>query len=238
MKPAACIAALVGGATGAMLWGAIARYTHWEVGYVAWGIGALVGFLAKRWGGQGRTTAMGCGLVALASIFGGKGIAASVGLQEQFQREVIPQVYQELVRGAKDYPPGASDAELAAYMRRHGFTEPVTGLDVSHEQLQAFRQGPGALLESFVEHVPSLAEFTGSPHIAAIQESVTSVRNITSTVKQSLGVLDMVFGALGVATAYQVVAGQEGDDGDEDDEDEEESDDHDDGDGAGEGGGD
>lgn len=43
------VAALVGGA----VWGAIAYYAHYEVGYVAWGIGLLTGF-AVVYGAGGR----------------------------------------------------------------------------------------------------------------------------------------------------------------------------------------
>lgn len=43
----AVLAAGIGGGIGAIIWGAIAYYAHAEVGYVAWGVGGLVGFCVR-----------------------------------------------------------------------------------------------------------------------------------------------------------------------------------------------
>lgn len=44
----AIIAGAAGGIAGVLIWGAVACFFHREVGYVAWGIGLLVGYLVKR----------------------------------------------------------------------------------------------------------------------------------------------------------------------------------------------
>lgn len=41
------IAGSIGGAIGAVIWAAIVYFAHAEVGYVAWGIGILVGICVK-----------------------------------------------------------------------------------------------------------------------------------------------------------------------------------------------
>lgn len=43
----AMVAAGIGGVIGAIVWGSIAYYVHAEVGYVAWGVGGLVGFCVR-----------------------------------------------------------------------------------------------------------------------------------------------------------------------------------------------
>ena len=53
MKPLAWFAALFGGTIGAAAWAAISRLTGLEIGYAAWGIGLLVGYAAKYFGGKG-----------------------------------------------------------------------------------------------------------------------------------------------------------------------------------------
>ena len=70
----ALIGALVAGAVGAAIWGAISYYTHYEIGWIAWGIGALVGLGAHVGsGGQGGGAAgFIAGVVAVASVLGGK----------------------------------------------------------------------------------------------------------------------------------------------------------------------
>ena len=221
MQLKAWIAALLGGGFGAAVWAGISHFTHMEIGYVAWGIGALVGYLAKRQGGKGKSTAVGCALVALASILGGKGLSAAAMIREYLNNDIIPQAYQRLVDGAKDYRTNASDAELAQFMASHQFADNADAAQIPPEQVAEFRQSHGGLLEAFAKQVPTLAQFASTPQVVALQQSAISLKNISSTVKDSLGVIDMVFGALGVATAYQVVAGQEGDDGGEEDDEEE-----------------
>jgi hypothetical protein len=85
------LAALAGGAVGAAVWAAIAYYTNYEVGLVAWGIGALVGF-AMSLGARDVQSSL-CGVIAaviaLASIAGGKYAVVQVFVNqdaEKFQK--------------------------------------------------------------------------------------------------------------------------------------------------------
>ena len=69
----AIIGGLVAGIVGAVIWAAITILAQVEVGYVAWGIGALVGFgtsLGSR--GGGVAPALIAVLITVASIAGGK----------------------------------------------------------------------------------------------------------------------------------------------------------------------
>jgi hypothetical protein len=48
----AFLSAGIGGSIGAVIWGAIAYFAHAEVGYVAWGVGGLVGFCVRMGAGD------------------------------------------------------------------------------------------------------------------------------------------------------------------------------------------
>ncbi len=72
MKPLSLIGAIVGGAIGAVAWGLITKYTNYEVGFVAWGIGLLVGFGALLLGGGGKANGIACAIIAAVAIFAGK----------------------------------------------------------------------------------------------------------------------------------------------------------------------
>lgn len=65
---------IVAGVIGAAIWAAIAYFLNVEVGYVAWGIGGLVGFaVAKGGDGEGSTNnAIFAVVVTVLSIVGGK----------------------------------------------------------------------------------------------------------------------------------------------------------------------
>ncbi len=58
------LCACVGGAIGAAIWAAIGYFLHFEIGWVAWGIGALVGFGMAL--GAGNSTGIGTGVIAAA----------------------------------------------------------------------------------------------------------------------------------------------------------------------------
>lgn len=68
------IAGLVAGAVGAAVWAAVVYYSGWEIGWIAWGMGVLVGIAvaAGARGEVGASTGVGAGCIAAASVLGGK----------------------------------------------------------------------------------------------------------------------------------------------------------------------
>lgn len=65
----ALIGAAVGGLVGAAIWAAVAYYTNFEIGWIAWGIGVLAGFGAILGAKSEGDTATG-GIAAVAAIAG------------------------------------------------------------------------------------------------------------------------------------------------------------------------
>lgn len=88
----ACVAATVGGAIGAVIWGAIAYFTHHEVGYVAWGVGGLVGFCVKMASEEMDETFAGiiAAIGSVVSIMAGKLLAAIFMVQWFIQQGKVP----------------------------------------------------------------------------------------------------------------------------------------------------
>lgn len=76
MKGTSLIGALVAGAAGAIAWAAIIKAVDFEIGYVAWGIGIIVGFASVAMGGKGVQNGVMCAILALASIWVGKAVGA------------------------------------------------------------------------------------------------------------------------------------------------------------------
>ncbi len=56
---------LIAGAVGALVWAAVAYFTEYEIGWIAWGIGALVGYAVARGGEEGGRSPMIAGCLAL-----------------------------------------------------------------------------------------------------------------------------------------------------------------------------
>ncbi len=80
------VGAVIGGAIGAAIWAAIAYFTGYESGWIAWGVGVLVGMGAsisptESVGGGAITGAM-AAIVAMAAITGGKYAASHFAVQD------------------------------------------------------------------------------------------------------------------------------------------------------------
>jgi len=140
MKPLAIVGAVAGGAVGAAVWAVIAWKLDMEIGYVAWGIGFLVGFVAVLCGGSGKVNGVMCAIVALLSIFGGK-VAAAMAIAPEVMR-------QELAKEG-----------------------------VPEDQRAAFEK-----------------EFLGKLQFS----------DYVDMAKDTLGPIDIVFGLLGIATAFKI----------------------------------
>lgn len=88
----AIIFGFIGGIIGAVIWGAIAYFAHSEVGYVAWGIGGLVGLCVR--GGAEELDDGFAGLIAavisVVSILAGKGLAAIFMVNWIIQQGQVP----------------------------------------------------------------------------------------------------------------------------------------------------
>ena len=64
--------AVAAGVAGAAVWAGIALATGYEIGWIAWGIGAAVGATYVKLGGRSAAAPMLCAAIAVASIAAGK----------------------------------------------------------------------------------------------------------------------------------------------------------------------
>jgi hypothetical protein len=88
----AILSAGIGGSIGAVIWGAIAYFAHAEVGYVAWGVGGLVGFCVRMGAGdmdEGIAGFIAAG-GAVVSILAGKLLAGYFIVQWLIKEGQIP----------------------------------------------------------------------------------------------------------------------------------------------------
>lgn len=78
------VGAVIGGIIGAVIWAVVVKYSGWEIGWLAWGIGALVGF-GFRLGAKdlaNPATGVLAAAVALLAVLGGKYAVVHLYTQE------------------------------------------------------------------------------------------------------------------------------------------------------------
>ena len=81
-------AGILGGVAGAVLWGLIAAFTGYEIGWIAWGIGALVG-AGVAWGTEGGTVpGVMAVVISVLAILGGKFVALEIMMNKE-AKEVV-----------------------------------------------------------------------------------------------------------------------------------------------------
>lgn len=83
MNPVQSVAGVVAGAVGAAIWAAIAYFAHVEVGYVALGVGALVGLAVAATGRKGVVAGVGAVLITVVALLAGKFACVEMLLHNQ-----------------------------------------------------------------------------------------------------------------------------------------------------------
>lgn len=209
MKPVPFIGAIVGGIVGALVWGAISHFTGYEVGYVAWAVGALVGFAAAALGGSGVVSGTACAVVTILSILGGKALAFQWAVDAQLKDEITPALFEAIRSDAKDLAAVNDPSDYPEFMVTHGYTRVKKATDVSKEAVAEFEAETAPLLRKVVAE-----NMTYDDYLAFVKEDISLVEGV----KASLGLLDIVFAALGIGTAFKLGLGSGQKSGDESDE--------------------
>ena len=214
MPTVALVSAAGGAVLGAAAWAILMVVGSIELGWLAWGIGGLVGTAAAKAGGRGVVMAAASAVLALVGIFGGKYAAISHQI-DTFEEESITDalnspelrtVYRELESDSEAWgtftePP--ADLVLAQFMIDRRYTHAVDAELVAPEELARFRDEKAPLLEEFGATQPSF-ESWNAEKIEDIREFWASVSAIDA-VRQDLNMVDLIFMALGVATAWGIV---------------------------------
>ncbi len=195
---------------GALIWAAIAYFANFEIGWIAWGIGGLVGFAVYK---VEPNPGLPSGLIAVvltcASIAGGKylGVHFSVNkFMNEMQLNVPPDLSDEelVISYVADevvveheaagktvaWPAGVESSDAAA--------EADYPADVWREASDRWGAMAADQQEDYRDGI--VKEYHAD--VSQFRSAVTA-----EAFKDSFGVFDIIFFLLGIATAYKVGAG-------------------------------
>jgi hypothetical protein len=199
------LAALVG----AGIWAGIAVGTHREIGWIAWGIGALIGWGISKAGGAGMRPGMLAAALAAISIVGGRlGVtqfAIQNALDERMASSEVADELAELKADAFDYSRlqgEVTDDVLRKFLVSHDYMVMDGTQDFDKEALDIVRK----------DLIPKLVQIrTASGEMDFLDEEraryAASV-DFWQVVRVNLGAIDVLFLMLGVGTAYKLVMGR------------------------------
>jgi len=200
LPPTALSAALGAGIAGALAWGAVVHFTNYEIGYLAWGIGALIGWAAGFMGARGKTASIAAAVIALVSIVGGRylGLTLSMGsITDEARAGLSADMFAEYQRDATDWSgvDATDDAAVRAFMVTHAWAEEP----VPAEDLAGFKTDTAPLLAWMHASNPSLEQWRDR-----LVESLDTSIDL-EVMKSSFSAIDLLFAFLGISTAYGLV---------------------------------
>jgi len=204
-------ALLFGGAAallGIAVWAGVAIATGYEIGWLAWGLGALVGFAIMKGGGFGLKAGIAAGVLALVAIAGGR--AASLYFyQEQALDEIwsSPESQADLASlkaESQDYLAlrnAEDDGVLREFLEQHDYQTMTGSPEWTDEELAEVR----------AEMVPRwlmMAQDGGEVQYQKFWRSEVKAQfPLWKIFQMESGIQDILFLLLGVGTAFKLGMG-------------------------------
>lgn len=207
------VAAIAAAAVGAGIWAAVAHFTGFEHGLVAWGVGILVGFAAAATGGRGQGLAVTCALLAVVAIFAGKYFSAGIAIDEataEMRESMIGQeVYDEFIVDSQLVGGLETDTELKGFMIERGFTDASAVPEIAEEDFAYFRDEQLPDLRVAQEDPPTYDAWRQERRPFADEFTEQFAMTPMEAVKEDLSPIDIIFVLLGLVSAYKLVANKD-----------------------------
>ena len=201
---------VVAGLLGAAVWAGIAYQFNYEIGWIAWLIGGVVGFAVGAAGGLGNAAGLFACVITVLAICGGKitvvYIETGQYLEEVLASKVTVETYNELQEDARLFAQVRSPAEYPRFMVERDYTEAGSPAEVTREEVASFESEDVPMLREFQTDAPSYEDWQADhmETLPAVKSALRSQFSYWEMLKASLGLFDIVFFILAVTTAYRV----------------------------------
>ncbi len=180
-------------------WFFLIKVTGYEIGWVAWGVGALTGVGARVVGAEGsRKLGLIAGAFAFVAIIGGQFLALRSLTMKDIDK-IAATAYQGQVEYAKQVTAATSDADMKAIYAKEN-DEEISA--VKADEWQDFQKTELPKLKELAAGKPSESEFIRNFH-----KSVISFSDEFDMLKESMGLFTMLWIFLGVGSAYKLASG-------------------------------
>lgn len=212
MPTLALVGAAVAALVGALAWGFFAYATGYEMGYLAWGIGLLVGFAVARLGGRGPVVGVWAAGLPLVSIFGGKLLSTHLFVErervEVAEGEALRPMYEGMRVDADDWAHAVDTSDETAvreFMVERGYSVHDDARRVTRKELADFHEWSVPALESLAANEPDFVEWRAEV-IASEYVTLLGGRSLTALVIDDLHPFDILFAIFAVSSAFGLVS--------------------------------
>lgn len=205
MNPMQIAAGIAAGVAGAAVWAGLAYYANVEVGYVAWGIGLLVGFAVAATGKNGALPGVAAVLITIVSIVAGKYAAVELAFREvgASTDAIMEEIKAE---GDKGVVRSLADAIVAERMEKGEQLAWPAGMSIE-DAMEPADYPPGIWAAAEKEWGGKSEEEKQSArdaHLALVEANMAAGMAAARTegFLATFGVIDLVFFGLAVVTAW------------------------------------
>jgi hypothetical protein len=218
---------MAGGVIGAVVWAAVAYGLGLQRGWIAIGVGALVGFGVRLGGGCYPVHGLLAAGIAVVAICAGKVAAVNLVIRNspEFRKAVSGQplvremmnlafsqeVYEEIKQNAQAFRKVKDKSGYAAFLVERGICAAAKPEDVTPEDIADFEADGLPVLQRFIAEDPSYEQWKTQEKdllMKKVSSEVASEASLKDMLKASLGIFDILFFLLAIGAAYRIPAGQ------------------------------
>jgi phosphate/sulfate permease len=199
----------IAGLLGAAIWASISYFFNYEIGWIAWGIGAMVGGGVVMGGGKGNGAALIACLITVLSICGGKiaGIHFAIqssDLSSEIEASITIADYNLAKQEAAAFVALESRAQYPAFMVQYEYTDATSPGSITQGEITEFEDNNLEYLQDFNANPPSFEEWK-AVQVALIREFLQTDFSYMEMLKASLSLFDIIFFLLALITAYKII---------------------------------
>ena len=180
------------------LWYFLIKITGYEIGYVAWGVGVIVGFGGRIPSPRGsQTLGVVCGVCALIAILGGQYLAVLAFFDNHITKEAIKE-YREEMQAAQTAVNAKTREEIVQFLASQN-EQPG---EITEKKIAEFREKELPGYQDFVNGKPTREEY-----IKRMKALAHAFFPKATLFKESVSLFTLLWLALGVITAWKIGAG-------------------------------
>lgn len=200
--------AVVAAIGGTVVWAIITNLTGYQIGWMAIGMGALVGAGVRFGGGEGKPAALFAGGLALVGMFLGNLMAASIALdsyiKEEAQLALTQEAYTDAMTAANEFVL-TPEEKYPEFILAHTFISAADSPEgVTAAEIQQFKEVTVPELRRLHNERPDFSTWRNQEYVYA-RAVIKSEVNLVQFVFEDLGIIGFVFMIIGLVAAVRVV---------------------------------
>lgn len=200
--------AVVAAIVGTLVWAIITNVTGYQIGWMAIGMGALVGAGVRFGGGEGKPAALFAGGLALVGMFAGNMMAANIALDNAIKKEakfaLTREAYAETITAADAFVMTSED-QYPDFIIEHTFiSEASSPEDVTVAEIEEFKTVSIPELRRIHTERPDFNTWRNEEYTYA-RAAIRNEVNLVQFVFEDLGIIGFVFMIMGLVAAVRIV---------------------------------